>query len=201
MPAKRSKKQRPAAPRQNPTLSPRGRHWAAVALIFGLCLIVYGPAMSAGTIWDDDGHITSRDLQSFDGLYRIWFDVGATQQYYPLLYSAFWLEHQLWGDWPAGYHIINIVQHAAAAVLVMLVLRELPLPAGTPLAAALVFAVHPVMVETVAWISEQKNTLSAVFYLSATLVYLRFDRQRKASRYALASGLFVLGLLSKTVVR
>ena len=107
------------------------------------------------------------------------------------------MEHKLWGDAVLGYHLVNILLHAAAAVMVALVLRRLAVP-GAYLAAA-IFALHPVQVESVAWITELKNTLSAVFYLGAMLVYLRFDQTRHRSWYACAMGLFVLGLLSKTV--
>ncbi len=112
------------------------------------------------------------------------------------LAQRFWVEHNLWGDATLGYHLVNILLHAAAAVLVALVLRRLSVP-GAYLAAAL-FALHPVHVESVAWITEQKNTLSAMFYLGAMLVYLRFDQARKTSLYWWALGLFVLGLMSKT---
>ena len=87
--------------------------------------------------------------------------------------------------------------HAAAAFLVMLIMRRLGLPGA--LLAALVFALHPVCVESVAWISEQKNTLSTVFYFSAALLYLHFDRTRRGSHYFLASALFVMALLTQTV--
>ena len=117
-------------------------------------------------------HVTRPELRSWHGLCRIWFDLGATHQYYPLLHSAFWIEHKLWGDATLGYHLVNILLHAAAALMVALILRRLKIP-GAYLAAA-IFALHPVQVESVAWITEQKNTLSAVFYLAAVLVYLRF---------------------------
>ncbi len=159
-------------------------------------LLAYQPAWRGEFLWDDDAHVTKPELRSWYGLYRIWFELGATQQYYPLLHSAFWVEHNLWGDATLGYHLVNILLHAAAAVLVALVLRRLSVP-GAYLAAAL-FALHPVHVESVAWITEQKNTLSAVFYLGAMLVYLRFDQARKTSLYWWALGLFVLGLMSKT---
>ena len=123
--------------------------------------------------------------------------MGATLQYYPLLHSAFWLEHKLWGDATLGYHMVNIVLHCLAALLVVLVLRRLKIP-GAFLAAA-IFALHPVHVESVAWITEQKNTLSAVFYLSALMVYLKFDETRQMRWYFGALGLFVLAVLSKTV--
>ncbi len=117
---------------------------------------------------------------------------------YPLLHSAFWIEHQLWGNSVVGYHLVNVLLHAASAWLAYLILRRLAVP-GAWLAAAL-FVVHPVEVESVAWISEQKNTLSAVLYLSSMYVYLAFEDQRRRSRYAAATMLFALGLLTKTVV-
>jgi protein O-mannosyl-transferase len=196
---------------------------ALVAAVF----LTYQPAWQGGMLWDDEAHVTLLELRSLDGLGRIWFDVaawhrvdqpwykafGATQQYYPLLHSFFWLQWQLWGDATLGYHLVNIALHAIAAVLVALLLRRLKIP-GALLAAA-IFALHPVQVESVAWITEQKNTLSAVFYLAAALMYLRFDQSRRvdlsppvrtewtkihpALSYTLAFGLFVLGLLSKTV--
>ncbi len=160
-------------------------------------LLVYQPAWHGGFIWDDDAHVTKPELRSWQGLYRIWFDVRATTQYYPLLHSAFWIEHRLWGDATLGYHLVNLLLHAAAAVMVALILRRLAVP-GAYLAAA-IFALHPVHVESVAWITEQKNTLSAVFYLGAMLVYLHFDQTRKIALYWWALGLFLLAILSKTV--
>jgi tetratricopeptide (TPR) repeat protein len=148
-------------------------------------LLTYLPALSAGFVWDDDGHVTRPDLRSIHGLWRIWFEPGATQQYYPILHTAFWVEHRMWGDSPFGYHLLNVGLHAAAAWFFLLLLRRVGVP-GARL-AALVFALHPVCVESVAWISEQKNTLSALFYFSAALAYV------------LATGLFLLAVGTKTV--
>jgi len=148
-------------------------------------------------LWDDQAHITRPELRSWHGLWRIWFDLGATQQYYPVAHSAFWVQHRLWGDHLLGYHLVNISLHIAAAALVAIILRGLRVP-GAYLAAA-VFALHPVHVESVAWITELKNTLSAVFYLAAALAYWRFDETRARGWYGLALGLFVLALGSKTV--
>ena len=118
-------------------------------------------------------------------------------QYYPLLHSSFWVEHKLWGDATLGYHLVKISLHALVALMAAILLRRLAIP-GAYLAAA-IFALHPVQVESVAWIAEQKNTLSAVFYLGAATAYLRFDRTRRIAWYLAALGLFALALLSKTV--
>jgi tetratricopeptide (TPR) repeat protein len=174
-------------------------------LIAAATFIAYLPAFRGDLIWDDDTHITRPELRSLHGLYRIWFDVGATQQYYPLLHSAFWIEHKFWGDSPVGYHCANVVWHIGAAFLVMLTIRGLLREKGVDWAdhaatlTAAVFALHPVHVESVAWITEQKNTMSAVFYLAAMLTYLRFDRARRPGTYLLATTLFIFGLLTKTV--
>jgi tetratricopeptide (TPR) repeat protein len=148
-------------------------------------------------LWDDDSHVTRPDLQSLHGLWRIWSDLGATQQYYPLLHSAFWLEHRIWGDAVLGYHLTNLILHTVSAYFVMRIMRRLSLP-GSWL-GALVFALHPVCVEAVAWISEQKSTLSGVFCLASALIYLDFDETRRKRGYWLATGLFGLAILSKTV--
>ena len=186
---------RGAAPGPSPAFP--GRDWAFGLLLLVATLLAYAPAWHAGFIWDDNGHVTRPDLRSLHGLWRIWAEPGATQQYYPFLHSAFWLEHRLWGDSPLGYHLANIAMHAAAAFLLFRVLRALALPGAWLGASA--FALHPVCVESVAWVSEQKNTLSAVFYMAAALAYLRFDRGRRAPWYALATALFLLALATKTV--
>lgn len=171
--------------------------WLWAALVAAV-LLAYSPVFTAGFVWDDDAHLTAPALRSWAGLARIWTEPGATQQYYPLLHSLFWLEHRLWGGHALGYHLANLALHTLAAGLFGLLLRRLAVP-GAWLAAAL-FALHPVHVESVAWISEQKNTLSAVFYLGAALAWLRFDADRRRRHRWLALTLFVLGLLTKTVV-
>ena len=173
------------------------KDWLFTIALFVAVVLVYQPAWHGGMVWDDEAHMTQPGLRSWKGLGQIWFELGATQQYYPLMHSTFWVQHRLWGDDTLGYHLVNIALHAAAAVMVLLILRRLTIP-GAYLAAA-IFALHPVHVESVAWITELKNTLSAVFYLGAALVYLRFDQARKKSLYFWAFLLFVLGLMSKTV--
>lgn len=190
------------------------RSWLAAAALVVVTAVVYLPAIRGGFIWNDSDYVTRPDLRSLHGLWRLWTEPGVTDQYYPVLYSAFWLEHRLWGDAAVGYHLLNVLWHALAACLFALVLGRLWdrrwKPAGAEWIAGLVFALHPVCVESVAWITEQKNTLSTVFYLLAALAYLRYDerrrapppdgaRRRAAFAYALATFLFVLALFSKTV--
>jgi len=171
--------------------------WLAIC---ALTLLAYGPALRAGFIWDDDAHVTAPGLRSLHGLGQIWLRVGATQQYYPVLHSWFWLEQRLWGDAALGYHLADVLLHATAAWLFALVLRRLAIPGAW--LAGLIFALHPVGVESAAWISEQKNTLSAVGYFLAALAYWEFDDRRgraAACWWAGATALFALALLSKTV--
>jgi len=174
------------------------RDWLFGAGLLVAVVLVYQPAWNGGFLWDDAAHLTRPELRSWGGLWRIWFDPGATQQHYPLVHSAFWVQHRLWGEGPVGYHLVNIVLHAAVALLAASTLRRLSVP-GAWLAAA-IFALHPVHVESVAWISELKNTLSAALYLGAALAWLRFEEKRELGPYALALGLFVLALCSKTVI-
>lgn len=170
--------------------------WLGLGL-FVATFLTYAPAISAEFIWNDSEYVTAPPLRSLAGLGRIWFEVGATEQYYPLLHSSFWLQHRLCGDSPTGYHVLNILLHATAACLLVAVLRRLVIPGAW--LAGFVFALHPVYVESVAWVSEQKNTLSLVFYLAAALLYLRFDGERRRGIYIVATGGFILALLSKSV--
>jgi protein O-mannosyl-transferase len=174
----------------------RASVWVYLGLI-ALTLAAYGPALGAGFVWNDPDYVTPVHLRGAAGLFRIWFDVGATEQFYPVLHSAFWVQYQLWGETPAAYHVTNVLLHAGSACLLIAVLRTIRIRGA--IAAGLVFALHPVCVESVAWISEQKNTLSLLFYLAAALVYLRFDRDRNKGSYALASIFFTLALLTKSV--
>jgi protein O-mannosyl-transferase len=167
-----------------------------LALILVATVIVYLPALRGGPVADDPANLTRPELQSFSGLYRIWFEPGATAQYYPLLHSAFWLEYRLWGYSFAGYHSVNVLWHSFSIVLLYLVLTKLKIP-GALLASA-VFALHPVMVETVGWMTEQKNTLSSALYLGSVWMYLRFDDSRRGVHYFFALLLFASALLAKS---
>jgi protein O-mannosyl-transferase len=174
-------------------------------------LFAYAPVYRAGFIWDDDGHVTRPALQGLSGLGKIWTQLGATQQYYPVLHTAFWLEHLAWGDAPGPYHVANVLAHSAAACLLALLVESLLAiePTGAfrdassrslaAWATAILFALHPMGVESVAWISEQKNTLSALFAIGSAVVYLRKCRSGRGSGYAVASFLFAAAILTKSV--
>jgi tetratricopeptide (TPR) repeat protein len=174
------------------------RRWTAAGLLLLVTVVTYMPTLRAGFIWDDDGLITNnRMVQARDGLYRIWFTTEA-HEYYPLTSSVRWLQWRLWGKNPVGYHAVNILLHAANVLLIWIILRHLRIPGAW--LAALLFAVHPVNVATVAWISEQKNTLSMLFVALSILWYLRFDEDNEGCWYGLSLAAFLLALLSKAAV-
>ncbi|MFQ5465020.1 MAG: tetratricopeptide repeat protein [Thermodesulfobacteriota bacterium] len=176
-----------------PAVSP----WLPFLLILACTFIAYIPAIGAGFIWDDEFHVFANPhMIGLDGLRRIWFTTES-QQYYPLVYSSFWLEYQLWGANPMGYHVVNIFLHSLNSFFVYLIFRRLGVRGA--LAVALVFALHPVHVESVAWVSERKNVLSGLFYLAALGSYLRFDDGGGRGSYARSLVLFFCALLSKTV--
>src|SRR5207253_1892645 len=156
-----------------------------------LVLVAFSPAFQAGFIWDDDGYIQDNlNLRTLAGLRRIWLEKPQRVQYYPLTLSSFWLEYHLWRTAPAGYHVDNVLLHAASAILLWRVLKRLAIP-GAWVAAA-IWAIHPVNVESVAWATERKNVLSAVFYLLATLAWLQLlHSSRKKTWYALALVAFI----------
>jgi len=174
--------------------------WAAGLLLAALVFVAYAPALRAGYIWDDDRYVTANAaLRGFDGLVALWTTFSATPQFYPLTHTLLWIQFALWGLDPRGYHLVTVLLHAGSAILLWRILRLLEIP-GAWLAAA-VFALHPLQVESVAWITEQKNTLSALFYLGAARVFLSWTEggHRNRLQPVLASALFAAALLSKTV--
>jgi tetratricopeptide (TPR) repeat protein len=182
----------------NGSVRPWRQDWLLALALVTVTFLAYLPAWPGTPVWDDDSHLTKPELRSLAGLARIWTQPGATQQYYPLVHTLFWVEHRVWGDWPVGYHLLNILFHCASALLLVRILQRLQIP-GAWLAAA-IFALHPIQVESVAWISELKNMLSGVFYFGSMWTYLKFDRTRNLALYAAALVLFILGLMSKTVI-
>ncbi|KAA3607502.1 MAG: hypothetical protein DWQ01_15035 [Planctomycetota bacterium] len=202
----------------------KAKVWAEAGLLFVLVFLAFGAGLSNGWIWDDDQYITENPaLRQAGGLSSIWTDRQATPQYYPMVHSSYWLEYRIWGKEtdalgrevpaPFGYHLDNTLLHALVALLFWRVLRRLGL-AGAWFAAAM-FAVHPVMTESVAWVTERKNLLSAFFMLAAAWAYLKGsgvgekpgettteskDLPVSGPYLTLAIALFTAALFSKTVV-
>jgi tetratricopeptide (TPR) repeat protein len=183
--------------------------WNRKSFLAGLLILVtltaYIPAMQGGFVWDDDSYVTeNRTLRSLEGLGQIWLNPNATPQYYPLVFSSFWLEYKLWGLNPKGYHVVNVLLHALSALLLWRLLQCLNVP-GAWLAAA-VFALHPVHVESVAWVTERKNVLSAFFYLGSMFCLFQYfglagEKEDRSALWWYFSSLllFACALLSKTV--
>ena len=146
------------------------RHiWLFLLFYLLIVVVAYIPALKAGFVWDDDGVLNNPLLKNARGLLNIWTKPHLIPQghFWPLVYTTFWVEYQIWGTSPFGYHSSNVLLHGLCAFFFFLLLRRLKLP-GAWLAAA-VFALHPVHTESVAWIMERKNVLSGVFFFLSIL--------------------------------
>jgi hypothetical protein len=177
----------------------------ALALWYGalvlLTTLAFQPTFGAGFIeWDDQIYVEENPLlHDVSGLKKFWNPtLRGMPQYYPLLFTSYWLEYRLWGLRPGGYHAVNLGLHLANVGLVLLLMRSFGASGWVAALAAGVFAVHPVQVASVAWIAERKNTLSGFFYLISFLLYLRHRRTGSRWAYAACLGAFLGALLSKT---
>lgn len=207
-------------------MPPRVRAIIPACVLVLATVAAYFPVFHAGFVWDDDQYVTRnpvlKQMEGMDGLAAIWIPRN-TPQYYPVVFTAFWIEEHVYPDHddrahskPAiGYHLVNLILHITNALLIVLVVRRIGVRRNIAWAMAFLFALHPMQVESVAWITERKNVLSTMFYFLAALSYLRFDRLREESPsepdpspnprdgpwawYVLAVLLFVLALLSKSV--
>ena len=176
------------------------RDWFFGLILAVVTMLAYQPAWNGGFIWDDDEYVANNELLTApDGLRRIWFSLDAPSQYFPLVYTTFRIERALWGLHPFGYHWVNLLLHVVNALLVWRLLVRLKVP-GARLAGA-IFALHPVQVESVAWITELKNVLMGFLFLLALLAWIEFldERTKRPWRfYLLALILYVLALSAKT---
>ena len=174
--------------------------WLQVALIVVLTIIAYLPALNAGFIWDDDSHLTQNPcIIGPLGFKEIW--ISSHAYYYPLVLTTFWVLHKFVGLNPLPYHVLNVLMHAGSAVLLWRVLQQLKVR-GAWFGAAL-WALHPVMVESVAWITELKNTQSCFFYLLSILFFLKVDSansepQERRWRFCLSLLFFAMAITSKS---
>lgn len=189
-----------AAPSTATAATPWPRILLLAILLVGAVVFSYQPAWDAGFIWDDDEYVTHNPLLTApDGLRRIWFSTDSPSQYFPLVYTHFRAQHALWGLDPRGYHWVNILLHAINALLVWRLLARLAVP-GAWIGAA-IFALHPLQVGSVAWITELKNVQSLFFSLLVVLAWLRFTERDDPARwraYAAALVFHALALFSKT---
>ncbi|PYL22129.1 MAG: O-GlcNAc transferase, partial [Verrucomicrobia bacterium] len=179
--------------------SSRARALIFAVVLAAVTIFAYRPAWHGGFLWDDDAYIINNELLTApDGWQRIWFSLDSPSQYFPFTYSTFRIERALWGLNTTGYHWVNLLLHIGNALLVWAVLARLRLP-GSWLAAA-IFALHPVQVESVAWITERKNVLMAFFFLLTLLGWIAFVDERTRRRwifYCLALIFYVLALSAK----
>jgi tetratricopeptide (TPR) repeat protein len=172
-----------------------GRLGLGCALILLASFLAFGPALGGDFVWDDDTHLLDNPVFDETGLYGVWLSPPTRINYWPVTYTTYWLEHGLWGFDPLGYHVVNVVLHALACMLLWRLLAVL----GVPFAwlAALVFAVHPVNVESVAWIAQRKNILSLLFFFLTLIFYLEAAARRDMRIYGLAVASFFLSMFSK----
>ena len=177
---------------------------SCVALV-AFTIAAYWPGWSAGFVWEDITHVVNNDtLRSFDGLIRIWTQLGATQQYYPLFYTVLWLQYQAFELTPLGYHVVGITLHAFNGVLLYQLLRRVSVGGAWFIAA--IFALHPINVESAVFVTEQSNVLALTFYVLTLMVWsqaagLTDDLTPTTGRRAYGGclALFVLSLLAKTI--
>ena len=179
---------------------PKLRPFALALLLVASTALAYLGASGAGFIWDDDDYVTQNPLLTeTDGWRKIWFSLEAPSQYFPLVYTVFRIERILWDFHPAGYHWVNIALHIANALLVWQLLRRLNIPGA--FLASLIFALHPVQVESVAWVTELKNVLMGFFFLLTLILWTAFLKEQARRRwrfYAAALFLYLLALSAKT---
>ena len=155
----------------------RWRRWIAALVLPASVFLAYARGWNNDYVGLDDKAYISENplLREPGGLRRIWLTDEAPQ-YYPLTFTSYWLEYRLWGPQPRGYYLANVALHAANALLVLALARALGLSFAAAWLAAALFALHPMQVQSVAWLAERKNVLSGLFALLMALLYLRHAR-------------------------
>jgi tetratricopeptide (TPR) repeat protein len=174
------------------------------ATVLLVTLLAYWPALRGGLVWDDRVLLDAEVLSDPDGLRRIWLEPSQLDEhedhYWPVVYTTFWLERMIRGGFdPTGMHLVNVLLHVATALLLGRLAARLGLTAAAAAAATWIFALHPVHVESVAWIIERKDLLSALLVLAAADSFLRFREEGGRGRWVLSLVLVTAGMLSKSV--
>ena len=168
-------------------------------VIVAATLWIFWPALHGEWLWDDDILVKNNPIvHDPAGLSKIWFEPMYLMDFFPLKVSVEWLEWQLWQNNVLGYHLLNIILHIISSLLIWRLLSKL----GLRLAwlGGLIFAIHPVTVESVAWIAELKNTLSLPPLLLAMCAWIDYDERGNPKDYFLALVLFLVAMLCKTTV-
>lgn len=190
-------------------LSPqRASRWKGSGFLFALAvvtLIAYSPALLGGFVFDDPLYVVENEkLTTPEGLWRVWIEPTA-YAYHPLVMTTFWIEYQLWGLHPFGYHLVNVLLHLANALLLLGLMKQLGM-AGAGIASFL-FALHPVHVESVAWITERKDVLSGFFSLVSVYLWNESQQPDEGSSgkkhwflFTGSLGAFILAMLAKSSV-
>ena len=175
---------------------------AAVIVLAGLW--IDSPAYHGDWLWDDDVLLTNNPtVQSgtLAGLVKLWFNPDGLD-YFPLSYTLLWLQWPFFGAQSTGYHVTTILLHVASGLLLWALLARLKVPGAWT--AALVFTIHPVCVESVAWVSETKNTLSLALFLASCIFWVAQDDAESGPRrerlYFAALAFFLLAMFAKTSV-
>ena len=177
---------------------PAPLHWKtvlqALAIVAaGLC--IYWPALYGGWLWDDDVLVTNNsNLHSLRGLWAIW-SATPTTDYWPLTSTFLWIEWHLWGNDPLGYHLCSLALHICSGFLIWRLFNRLGLRWGW--FGALLFVIHPLAVELVAWVSEIKNTLSLPFFLLSIDAWLDAE-EKQSSGYWRSVFYYLAAMLAKT---
>ena len=173
--------------------------WLKALGIVAIGLWIYWPVLRGGWLWDDDTLITDNHLiHDPAGLWKIWFHPTYLIDYLPLKVSVEWLEWHLWGKETLGYHLVNLGLHLTSALLVWRLFGKFGLKHAW--LGGLIFVVHPVMVESVVWISELKNTLSLPPFLLAVCAYIDYQEHGRKKDYYLAVALFLAAMLCKATM-
>ena len=199
-----------------PSLSQRSASWLVPVLIALVTVTAFLPTLHNQFVsWDDDKNfLENPDYRGLAWTNLRWMWTTHLGHYIPLTWMTLGLDYLLWGMNPLGYHLTSLLLHAANAVVFFFIVRRiltlaLPAPSerGHALTAsagvaALVFAIHPLRVESVAWVTERRDVLSGLFYLLTILMYLRACErgERRRGWYWLSVAVFICALLSKSMV-
>lgn len=187
---------------RNDTINTKWIYLISAVIFIIVVFFIYWPSMNGSFIWDDDAYITANPLiTAKDGFSRIWYSFDHPSQYFPMVYTVFKVEYNLWGFKSIGFHLVNVIIHIINTFLVWYVLSKLKIP-GSWL-AAIIFAIHPINVESVAWITELKNTMMMFFYLLSFMTWFKvIDGEKNGLKmwgfYLLSFFLFICSLFSKT---